>query len=151
MASQVKKARVGTAAAETSLSVAEKRAQRLIWVDCEMTGLNETDVLLEVRLLSSVALERALRVAVKVAVIVTEGDRELTVVEESESLVIHRPDSVLNKMGPWCRGTFAKNGLTEQVKASKLSADDVEVRHCCLCSSSCVEAKVRLRKSWWDW
>ena len=54
-------------------------ASNLVWIDCEMTGLDErTDHLLEI------------------AVIVT--DKDLNILGEGPNLVIHQPDEVLKKI-----------------------------------------------------
>ena len=84
-----------------------KAENRLVWVDCEMTGLDpDKDKLLEV------------------AVIVTEGD--LRAVAEGPSVVIHQPDSVLDSMGEWCTKHHSKSGLTKAVRESKISTAECE-------------------------
>ncbi|WFD34953.1 cysteine protease [Malassezia cuniculi] len=54
----------------------------LVWIDCEMSGLEDHDCLLEV------------------AVIVTDGN--LVPVDEGVSYVIRTPKEVLDAMGEWC-------------------------------------------------
>jgi oligoribonuclease len=74
----------------------------LVWLDCEMSGLEpERDRLLEI------------------AVIVTSPDLSIRI--EGPVLVIHQSDEVLSKMDAWNRGTHGKSGLTEKVKASSLT------------------------------
>lgn len=81
----------------------------LIWVDMEMTGLvPETDFIIEV------------------AVVVT--DSELNTVAEGPVLVVHQSDAVLAGMDSWNQSTHKKSGLIDKVKASKLSASDVETQ-----------------------
>ncbi|XP_070564202.1 probable oligoribonuclease [Ptychodera flava] len=81
--------------------------KRLIWVDCEMTGLEiETCHLIEI------------------AVVITEGD--LTLVEEGPNIVIHQPDEVLENMNDWCKEHHGKSGLTEAVRKSKISLEQAE-------------------------
>lgn len=81
----------------------------LVWIDMEMSGLNpDTDVVLEV------------------ALIVT--DKDLNLVEEGPVLVLHQPDSVLDAMDNWNKGTHGKSGLIDKVKASTLTAADVSAR-----------------------
>ena len=76
-----------------------KSDQNLIWLDCEMTGLDpETDRLIEI------------------AVIVTGAD--LTPRIEGPVLVIHQADSQLDKMDAWNKGTHGKSGLIDKVRAS---------------------------------
>lgn len=79
----------------------------LVWVDCEMTGLDPNkDHLLEI------------------AVIVT--DKDLNVLAEGPNLVIHQPDEILNSMGEWCTEHHGESGLTEKVQKSPLSLKECE-------------------------
>lgn len=79
----------------------------LVWVDMEMSGLDpDKDVILEV------------------ALVVT--DKDLNLVQEGPVLVVHQPDSVLDAMDSWNKGTHGKSGLIDKVKASPLSEADVE-------------------------
>ncbi len=81
--------------------------QRLIWVDMEMSGLDpEKEHILEL------------------AVVVTEPD--LTPVAEGPVLVIHQPDSVLDAMDNWNKGTHGKSGLIDKVKASTTTEAQAE-------------------------
>jgi oligoribonuclease len=71
----------------------------LIWIDCEMTGLDpDRDRLIEL------------------AVVVTSPDLSLRV--EGPVFAIHQSDAVLDAMDNWNKGTHGKSGLTERVKAS---------------------------------
>jgi oligoribonuclease len=80
---------------------------RLVWIDCEMTGLDlKRDALIEV------------------AVVVT--DAELTVLDEGIDLVIKVADDVLDTMIPLVRDMHASSGLTEAVRAATLSLGDAE-------------------------
>jgi oligoribonuclease len=81
-----------------------KSELNLIWVDCEMTGLDPEK-------------ERI----IEIAVIVTGP--ELTPRIEGPVLVIHQPDSVLNAMDAWNTGTHGRSGLTAKVKASTLDEE----------------------------
>lgn len=81
-----------------------KSDQNLIWLDCEMTGL-EPDV------------ERI----IEIAVIVTGPNLEPRV--EGPVLVIHQSNEQLDKMDAWNKGTHGKSGLVEKVKASTLDED----------------------------
>lgn len=83
-------------------------SERLIWVDCEMTGLNiDTDTLLEI------------------AVIVTEGDT-LETVAQTDSIIIHAADDTLEKMNPWCVKQHGISGLTQACKESQISCAEAE-------------------------
>ena len=82
-------------------------ANRLIWIDMEMTGLSpEADRIIEV------------------ALVVT--DPELNVVAEGPVRVVHQEDSFLNAMDSWNKGTHGRSGLIDKVKASRLSEANVE-------------------------
>ena len=84
-----------------------KSDQNLVWLDCEMTGLDpEKERLLEI------------------AVIVTGP--HLTPRIEGPVLVIHQSDELLNKMDAWNKGTHGKSGLIDKVKASALSEAEAE-------------------------
>ncbi len=84
-----------------------KSDQNLVWLDCEMTGLDpEKERLLEI------------------AVIVTGP--HLTPRIEGPVLVIHQSDEQLNKMDAWNKGTHGKSGLIDKVKASKLTEAEAE-------------------------
>jgi oligoribonuclease len=93
----------------TAPEVAElaKSDQNLVWIDCEMTGLDpEKERLLEI------------------AVIVTGP--HLTPRIEGPVLVIHQSDELLNKMDAWNKGTHGKSGLIDKVKASATSEANAE-------------------------
>jgi oligoribonuclease len=84
-----------------------KSDQNLVWLDCEMTGLDpEQERLLEI------------------AVIVTGP--HLTPRVEGPVLVIHQSDEQLNKMDAWNKGTHGKSGLIDKVKASTLTEAEAE-------------------------
>jgi oligoribonuclease len=90
--------------AETTL---EKNDLNLVWVDCEMTGLDpERDRLIEI------------------AVIVTGPNLEPRI--EGPVLVIHQSDEQLALMDAWNRGTHGKSGLTDKVKASTITEAQAE-------------------------
>ena len=79
-----------------------KSGDNLIWLDCEMTGLEpEQDRVIEI------------------AVIVTGPMLDPRV--EGPVLVIHQSDARLDGMDAWNKATHGKSGLIEKVKASTLS------------------------------
>jgi oligoribonuclease len=81
----------------------------LIWLDCEMTGLDpEAERIIEI------------------AVIVTGPNLEPRV--EGPVLVIHQSDEQLDKMDAWNKGTHGRSGLTTKVKASTLSEAAAEAQ-----------------------
>lgn len=78
-----------------------KNDQNLVWLDCEMSGLDpEKERLLEI------------------AVVITGPD--LTPRIEGPVLVIHQSDAVLDGMDAWNKGTHGRSGLIDKVKASTL-------------------------------
>ena len=84
-----------------------KNDQNLVWLDCEMTGLDpEVDRLIEI------------------AVIVTGAD--LTPRIEGPVLVIHQSDEQLDKMDAWNKGTHGRSGLIDRVKASTVTEAQAE-------------------------
>lgn len=86
-----------------------QNALNLLWIDMEMSGLSpDTDRVLEV------------------AIVVT--DAELNTVAEAPVLVVHQPDSVLDAMDNWNKGTHGKSGLIDRVKASTLDEAAVEAQ-----------------------
>ena len=93
--------------ASPSSETLPKSDQNLVWIDCEMTGLDpEKERLLEI------------------AVIVTGP--HLTPRVEGPVLVIHQSDELLDKMDAWNKGTHGKSGLIDKVKASTTSEADAE-------------------------
>ncbi len=84
-----------------------KSDKNLVWLDCEMTGLNpEVDRIIEI------------------AVIVTGPDLGLRV--EGPVLVIHQSDAQLNLMDAWNKGTHGKSGLIDKVKASTTTEEQAQ-------------------------
>ncbi len=71
----------------------------LVWVDMEMSGL-------------SPERERILEVALVIT------DPELNTLAIAPVMVIHQPDTVLDGMDAWNKGTHGKSGLIDKVKAS---------------------------------
>lgn len=80
---------------------------KLVWIDCEMTGLRlGTDKLIEV------------------AALVT--DSELNVLGEGVDIVIHADDAALADMPDVVREMHAKSGLTDEVRASTVTLEEAE-------------------------
>jgi oligoribonuclease len=87
--------------------VADKGLDRLVWVDCEMTGLDlRRDALIEI------------------AALVT--DSELRVLDEGVDIVITAPEDLLTGMQPVVQEMHASSGLTEAVRASTTTVADAE-------------------------
>lgn len=87
----------------------EKNDQNLVWLDCEMTGLDpERDRIIEI------------------AVVVTGPGLEPRI--EGPALAIHQSDAQLDLMDAWNKGTHGRSGLTERVRASTLTEADAEAQ-----------------------
>ena len=87
----------------------KKSDQNLVWVDCEMTGLDpEKERLIEI------------------AVIVTGP--HLTPRVEGPVLAIHQTDALLDQMDNWNKGTHGRSGLIDKVKASAVTEADAEAQ-----------------------
>src|SRR4051794_19156640 len=90
----------------TSVPVTE-RAGRLVWIDCEMTGLDlARDALIEV------------------AAIVTDG--ELNPLDDGVEVIIHAADDLLDTMLPVVRDMHSASGLTDAVRASTVTLGEAE-------------------------
>jgi oligoribonuclease len=71
----------------------------LVWIDCEMTGLDlKSDLLIEI------------------AVLVTDAD--LNILGDGIDVVIHAGDDVLSSMIPVVKEMHTRSGLIEEVRAS---------------------------------
>jgi len=82
-------------------------ADLLVWIDCEMTGLDlGKDKLIEV------------------AALVTDPD--LRVLGEGVDLVIHADDAALDSMPDVVREMHAKSGLTDEVRRSTVTMAEAE-------------------------
>lgn len=86
-----------------------KSDQNLVWLDCEMTGLDP-------------GKERL----IEIAIIVTGPN--LTPRIEGPVLAIHQSDEILNQMDKWNKGTHGRSGLIDKVKASTITEADAEVQ-----------------------
>ncbi|MBU6368554.1 MAG: oligoribonuclease [Burkholderiales bacterium] len=98
-----------TTSASTDIPELAKNDNNLVWLDCEMSGLDpERDRLLEI------------------AIVVTGPDLSPRI--EGPVVVIHQSDALLAGMDAWNKGTHGKSGLIDKVKASdvtEIQAEDV--------------------------
>ena len=83
--------------------------QNLVWLDCEMTGLDPEK-------------ERI----IEIAVVVTGP--QLTPRIEGPVLVVHQSDELLGAMDAWNKGTHGRSGLIEKVRASTLTEAQAEAQ-----------------------
>jgi len=85
----------------------EKNDQNLVWLDCEMTGLDpEVDRIIEI------------------AVVVTGPGLEPRI--EGPVFAIHQSDAQLDRMDAWNKGTHGRSGLIDRVKASTVTEAQAE-------------------------
>lgn len=92
---------------ESPEPVLAKSDQNLIWLDCEMSGLNpEKERLLEI------------------AVVITGPN--LTPRVEGPVLVLSQDEAVLKGMDAWNRGVHGRSGLIDKVKASVLTEEQAQ-------------------------
>jgi len=88
-------------------AILDKSDQNLVWLDCEMSGLDpEKERLLEI------------------AVVITGPHLSPRI--EGPVIVIHQPDTLLNGMDAWNKGTHGKSGLIDKVKTSTVDEAQAE-------------------------
>ncbi|KAL4810312.1 ribonuclease H-like domain-containing protein [Aspergillus unguis] len=77
----------------------------LVWIDCEMTGLDpHTDHILQI------------------CCFITDADLNLLETNGFET-VIHVPQSALDSMSQWCIDTHGRTGLTKRVQSSTITPE----------------------------
>ncbi|GAA5947169.1 hypothetical protein JCM3775_002687 [Rhodotorula graminis] len=95
-------------------------ANNLVWIDCEMTGLNpylrpsdlkEGDDFLPDRIL-------------EIACIVT--DKNLEPLDDGVEFIVHTDENVLERMNEWCIKQHGKTGLTQACLDSEYSMEEVD-------------------------
>lgn len=93
--------------ASPSAAILGKNDNNLVWLDCEMSGLDpEKERLLEI------------------AVVITGPDLSPRI--EGPVLVIHQSNELLAGMDAWNKGTHGKSGLIDKVKAAALTEAQAE-------------------------
>ena len=98
-----------TDAIESTSQTLAKSDLNLVWIDCEMTGLDpEGERLIEI------------------AVVVTGPN--LTPRIEGPVLVIHQSDEQLDRMDAWNKGAHGRSGLIDKVRASTLTEGQAETQ-----------------------
>jgi oligoribonuclease len=96
-----------TTSASTDIPELAKNDNNLVWLDCEMSGLDpERERLLEI------------------AIVVTGPDLSPRI--EGPVVVIHQSDALLAGMDAWNKGTHGKSGLIDKVKASDVTETQAE-------------------------
>jgi oligoribonuclease len=100
-------AAVGAVPAAPVADTLARHEQNLVWLDCEMTGLNpEVDRIIEI------------------AVVVTGPHLAPRI--EGPVFAIHQSNAVLEGMDAWNKGTHGKSGLIDRVKASSVDEAQAE-------------------------
>lgn len=85
----------------------QRSKKHLVWIDCEMTGLDpEHDVLLEI------------------ATIVTNYDLEI--VATGPALAVRQSEELLGGMDAWNRRTHRKSGLLDRVRSEGVEVEEAE-------------------------
>jgi oligoribonuclease len=84
-----------------------KSDKNLVWLDCEMTGLNPS-------------VDRI----IEIAVVVTGPQLECRT--EGPVFVIHQSDAQLDTMDAWNKGTHGKSGLIDKVRASTTTEEQAQ-------------------------
>src|SRR4051812_25919729 len=86
---------------------ADSRANNLIWIDMEMTGLQpDSDRIIEIALLVT--------------------DSQLVPLAEGPVIVLRQPEEVLDGMDAWNKSTHKKTGLLDRVRSSSVVEADAE-------------------------
>ncbi|TVY64163.1 Oligoribonuclease [Lachnellula suecica] len=81
------------------------RSHPLVWIDCEMTGLDvDNDVIIEI------------------FCIITNGNLDV-LDQEGWGAVVHQTKEIMDKMDEWCTKTHGENGLTAAVLSSTTSPE----------------------------
>ena len=85
----------------------ESKNDRIVWIDCEMTGL-----------------DTGFDALVEIAALVTDSD--LNILGEGVDIVIHASDSALDAMVPVVQDMHASSGLTAEIRDSEVTVAEAE-------------------------
>jgi oligoribonuclease len=85
----------------------KKSEHNLVWLDCEMTGLDPVENRL-----------------IEIAIVVTSPDLSQRV--EGPVFALRTSQAALNKMDKWNVSTHTKSGLIDRVRSSKITAAQAE-------------------------
>ena len=112
-------------AASPETPVLPKSDLNLVWLDCEMTGLNpEHDRIIEI------------------AVVITNANLDVRV--EGPVFAIHQSDALLDGMDAWNKGTHGRSGLIERGKASEVTEEQAQAQLIAFLSKYVPKGKVPL-------
>lgn len=87
------------------------RHDRIVWIDCEMTGLDG-------------GTEEGADLLVEIAALVTDSD--LNVLGDGVDIVIGAPDAALDSMNDVVKDMHASSGLTDEIRASSVTVAEAE-------------------------
>jgi len=99
-----------------------KSRSHLVWMDLETTGIDDRSCSI-----------------LEIATIIT--DKDLQIVEEGPSLVIHQSNTILKKMDPWCIDQHGASGLTEASRTSEVSLNDAAMQTLAFVKKHCLRGK----------
>ena len=109
----------------TPTTGSKRSTKHLVWIDCEMTGLDPTvDALLEI------------------ATIITNYDLEI--VATGPVLAIRQSEARLEKMDGWNRRTHRKSGLLDRVRAEGVTVAEAEAQTLAFVKRYCYARKAPL-------
>ncbi|CAD5121202.1 DgyrCDS9735 [Dimorphilus gyrociliatus] len=89
------------------ISKENQSEDNLVWIDCEMTGL-----------------DRKKDKLVEIACIITDGN--LNIIAEGPDIVIHQDDETLRGMNLFVQNMHRNSGLTREIRNSKISTKEAE-------------------------
>lgn len=101
-------ASAGSASSEPGIAA---KNDRIVWIDCEMTGLDS-------------GTQDGADLLVEIAALVT--DAELNILGEGVDIVIGAPESALEAMDEVVQEMHGTSGLTEEIRASKVTVAEAE-------------------------
>ncbi len=103
--------------------MAENGAQNLVWIDCEMTGLDiARDKLIEVAVLVTDSELNVLDPGLDI--VIHASDDDLNVVAEGPDLVVAAPPGALDRMDDVVRDMHTRSGLLPAIEASTLTLEE---------------------------
>ena len=100
-----------SASEDSSAPTINPKHDRIVWIDCEMTGLDG-------------GTEPGADLLVEIAALVTDSD--LNILGEGVDIVIGAPDSALEAMNDVVQEMHRSSGLTEEIRASKVTVAEAE-------------------------
>ncbi|SCV02209.1 LAMI_0G16886g1_1 [Lachancea mirantina] len=96
------------AASSDAVSAKTKLFKPIVWIDCEMTGLDHVNDHI-----------------IEICCIITDGNLNI-IDEEGYESVVHYGADVMDKMDEWCTDHHGSSGLTDKVLASLKTRKQVE-------------------------